>query len=266
MRLVRSWTMVSLARFRHLAVALDPAARRIRSEITRLARELEPADRVLDLGSGEAPYARLFQHRRYVTADLFAAADVRCDATILPFPSQAFDLVLCTEVLEHVPDPDATLREIRRVLVDRGALILTTPLTWGVHAVHDYHRWTESGLVRLLARHGFHVDRVRTRGGIFLALGALLLMIPWQVFGEARERRWWQTVLYGAGYTLLVVPALALAALDPLDRRKHFTQGYVSLARSAATPAVAAEGPASGGWPSRPSPGGAPGPRPGAPP
>jgi SAM-dependent methyltransferase len=264
--------MVSLARFRKLALALDPAARRLRSEVRRVAGDLAPADCVLDLGSGQAPYAGLIRHRRYVTADLLAAADVRCDATILPFRSAAFDLVLCTEVLEHVPDPDATLGEIRRVMTDRGTLILTTPLTWGVHAPQDYHRWTDSWLVRLLARHGFHVRYVRTRGGVFVALAALLLVIPWQVLGEARERTWWQTLLFAVLYAVLVLPALGLAALDPLDRRKHFTLGYVvlcdrlSLARSAATPGVAAAGPASGGWPSPPSPGGAPGPRPGAPP
>jgi SAM-dependent methyltransferase len=254
--------MVSLARFRRLASVVDPAARRISREIARVAGVLRPADCVLDLGSGQAPYADLFPHRRYITADLFAAADVRCDATILPFASRTFDLVLCTEVLEHVPDPDATLQEIRRVLADRGTLILTTPLTWGVHALHDYHRWTESGLVRVLARHGFHVDQFRTRGGIFLALGALLLVIPWQVLGEARERSWWQTALYAVGYTFLIVPALALAALDPLDRRKHFTLGYVTLARSAVPLSAAAAAPASEGSPSPPWPPAGPAPLP----
>ena len=219
--------MVSLARFRKLALALDPAARRLRTEIKRVAGGLAPADSVLDLGSGAAPYAGLIRHRRYVTADLLAAADVRCDATILPFRSAAFDLVLCTELLEHVPDPDATLREIRRVMHDRGILLLTTPLTWGVHAPHDYHRWTDSGLIGLLTRHGFQVRHLRSRGGVFLALGELLLVIPWQVLGEARERTWWRTLLYAAGYALLVIPALGLAALDPLDRRQHFTLGYV---------------------------------------
>lgn len=225
--------MVSLARFRKVALALDPGARRIRTEIRRVVGELAPAGWVLDLGSGQAPYAGLIRHRRYVTADLLAAANVRCDATILPFRRTAFDLVLCTEVLEHVPDPDATLREIHRVLTNRGTLVLTTPLTWGVHAPQDYHRWTDSGLVRLLARHGFHVRHVRTRGGVFLALAALLLVIPWQVLGEARERTWWQTLLYAVAYALLVLPALGLAALDPLDRRKHFTLGYVVLCEPA---------------------------------
>jgi len=246
--------MASLARFRKLALALDPGARRIRREIAGLAAHVAPAECVLDLGSGDAPYADLFRHRSYVTADLFAGADVRCDAMHLPFRGAAFDLVICTEVLEHVPGPDAVLQEIRRVMTGGGTLILTTPLTWGVHAPQDYHRWTRSGLVRLLAGHGFEVDDCRARGGVFLVLAALLLVIPWQVLGEARERRWWQTALFTVAYPLLVLPALVVGALDGLDRRQHFTLGYVvrcrtpggvTPARSAVRPLAAAATPAS---------------------
>jgi SAM-dependent methyltransferase len=219
---------VSLARFQSWALAVDPGARRIRVMIQEMARVLPPARRVLDLGSGRAPYKHCFSSQQYVTADLFTSADVRCAAGVLPFSSAAFDVVLCTEVLEHVPDPDATLQEIRRVLRDGGTLVLTTPLTWGVHAVQDYHRWTRMGLVQLVGSCGFRVRDLRSRGGLFLTLGALLLVIPWQVLGEARERRLWQTVLFACAYALLVLPALAIAALDPLDRRQHFTLGYVA--------------------------------------
>jgi len=227
--------MASLARFQKLALALDPGARRIRKGIARLGATLPPADCALDVGSGGAPYASLFRHRRYVTVDLLTRADARCDVAKLPFRAGSFDLLLCTEVLEHVPDPDAALAELRRVLGQAGTLVLTTPLTWGVHATRDYHRWTEAGLRQILAAHGFEVAECRARGGIFLALGALLLVIPWQVFGEARERAWWQTALFAVAYPLLVLPAWCLAALDPLDRRQHFTLGYVALCRPART-------------------------------
>lgn len=220
--------MASLARFQSWALAVDPGARRIRVMIQEMARVLPPAPRVLDLGSGQAPYKAFFASRQYVTADLFSRADVRCAAGGLPFSNAAFDVVLCTELLEHVPDPEATLREIRRVLRDGGTLLLTTPLTWGVHAVQDYHRWTRLGLVQLLGTYGFRVRELRSRGGLFLTLGALLLVIPWQVLGEAHERKMWQTVLFACAYTLLVLPAVAVAALDPLDRRQHFTLGYVA--------------------------------------
>lgn len=214
---------------RTLATVLDPAARRIRSELRRVAQQVPPANRVLDLGSGRAPYAEIFRHHHYVTADLLLGADVRCDARMLPFETGAFDQVLCTEVLEHVPDPDGVLAEICRVLAAGGALVLTTPLTWGVHLDQDFHRWTEMGLRQLLARHGLRVASLAPRGGIFLTLGAMLQVVPWQLFGGAAERAAWQTVLYVVTYGLLLGPALLLASLDGLDHRRGFTHGYVVL-------------------------------------
>jgi SAM-dependent methyltransferase len=225
--------VLGLRRFQRWAVAFDPVARRIEAALRRFAGRVAASDRVLDLGSGAAPYAGLFPHRHYVTADLFASADVTCDATLLPFAAGSFDLVLCTEVLEHVPDPDAMLREIGRILKSRGALALTTPLTWGVHAAQDFHRWTEAGLARLLGRSGFEIVALEPRGGIFACLGALLLVVPWQLLGEAKERQPWQTFLYAVLYLLLLPVALLLAALDPLDRRRQFTHGYAALCRLA---------------------------------
>ena len=228
---------MALTRFRNLAVSLDPAQRRLRAELRAVGRELPPSDRVLDLGSGRAPYAGLFPHRAYVTADLLTSATVRCDAGRLPFANASFDLVLCTEVLEHVLDPDQTLREIRRSLRPAGALVVSTPLTWGVHEQRDFHRWTESGLRQILTRHGFSITALRPRGGVLLCLGALLLIVPWQIFGEARERAWWQTILFVISYTLLLPCGLALASLDGLDSRQHFTHGYVALCRAEWPPA-----------------------------
>lgn len=227
-----------LTAFRNLAVSLDPAQRRLRAMLHALAQQVSPVDRMLDLGSGRAPYVGMFSHRTCVTADLQAGAMVRCDAGQLPFVDGSFGLVLCTEVLEHVPDPNRTLTEIRRTLTASGALVLTTPLTWGVHDELDYHRWTERGLRQVLARHGFEVIELKPRGGVLLCLGALLLIVPWQLFGPARERHWWQTVLFVLGYAVLLPVGVALGALDGLDRRQHFTHGYVALCRLSGPPAA----------------------------
>lgn len=210
---------------------LDPASRRLRREIGSASTLVPPASRVLDLGSGLAPYAGLFQHQEYVTADLFARADVRCSAGQLPFKDKSFDLVLCTEVLEHVPDPDQALREVKRTMTSDGLLLLTTPLTWGVHEVYDFHRWTEMGLLGLLRRHELECVRLRPRGGVFLTLSALLLIIPWQVFGPARGRPFWRSLMFGVSYTLILPFAIAVSCLDFVDRTRGFTHGYVALCR-----------------------------------
>jgi SAM-dependent methyltransferase len=94
------------------------------------------------------------------------------DATRLPFPDDAFDLVLAIEVLEHIPDPDAALAELARV--GRGELIASVPFEpiwragnlarrryvqdWGNTPGHVNH-WTRWGFRRFVAER-FDVDRI----------------------------------------------------------------------------------------------------------
>lgn len=58
-----------------------------------------------------------------------------------------FDALMCTEVLEHVVDPFAAIREIRRILKVGGHVLFTTPLNARIHGpVPDCWRFTEFGL------------------------------------------------------------------------------------------------------------------------
>ncbi len=57
----------------------------------------------------------------------YGALDYVCDITRIPIADGSFDVVLCTEVFEHIPDPIAALRELARLLKPGGALILTVP-------------------------------------------------------------------------------------------------------------------------------------------
>jgi ubiquinone/menaquinone biosynthesis C-methylase UbiE len=55
---------------------------------------------------------------------------VQGDATHLPFPDKAFDAVICSETIEHIPDDAAVVRELARVLRPRGWLFFTAPNLW----------------------------------------------------------------------------------------------------------------------------------------
>jgi SAM-dependent methyltransferase len=77
-------------------------------------------------------------------------ADLCKDNSAL-IPGGAFDFVGCTEVLEHVLDPFAAVREIRRVLKPGGLLFVTTPFNFRIHGpLPDCWRFTEHGLRSLL--------------------------------------------------------------------------------------------------------------------
>jgi SAM-dependent methyltransferase len=71
-------------------------------------------------------FARLPQVDR-VTADLHAPADLQLDISDMDLPDGSFDLILCSHVLEHVPDDRAAMRELRRVLTDDGRALVLVP-------------------------------------------------------------------------------------------------------------------------------------------
>lgn len=133
-----------------------------RNEVTRhewVARSLKQIPsgaRLLDAGAGEQRYRAHCAHLQYVSQDFGqydgkgnasglqtgswdqTRIDLVCDITDIPEPDQSFDAILCTEVLEHLPDPIAALREFSRLLRTGGDLILTAPFCSLTHFA-PYH-------------------------------------------------------------------------------------------------------------------------------
>jgi SAM-dependent methyltransferase len=66
---------------------------------------------------------------RYVTADLTQpGVDLHADVTALDLPDGSFDAVICSHVLEHVPDDRAAMGELRRITAPRGWCLVMVPL------------------------------------------------------------------------------------------------------------------------------------------
>ncbi|MDX6402148.1 MAG: hypothetical protein QOF27_2754 [Gaiellaceae bacterium] len=117
-------------------------------------RYLQPGLRVLDVGCGVQPYYPLFAGvaAEYDGHDIEPGPRIKYVslAESLEAPAGSYDLVLCTQVLEHVRHPQQALAEFGRVLVPGGHLFLTTH---GVYPFHphpaDYWRWTQQGFEAL---------------------------------------------------------------------------------------------------------------------
>lgn len=102
---------------------------RHRAIVLLLARGEPSGRRVLHFAP-EPLFDRFFAERPEfdrVTADLYAPADLRLDITHMDLPDGSFDLILCSHVLEHVPDDRAAISELRRVLRPGGTALVLTP-------------------------------------------------------------------------------------------------------------------------------------------
>ncbi len=140
-------------------------------------RVLLPACRgaLLDVGCGAQPYRRLLnddcQYHGIDTTDAFAHYGYSVPDTtyfagdIWPVASGSQQVVLATEVLEHIKNPSLFLSEAARVLGPNGTLILTIPFAARWHYIpYDYWRFTPSGLQEVLNESGFNDIKVYARG------------------------------------------------------------------------------------------------------
>jgi SAM-dependent methyltransferase len=147
----------------------------LRRFLERAAAEVRPGELVLDAGAGRAQYRGLFAHARYETADFMAVKgkkyrqpDYVCDLVAIPVEDARFDHVVCTQVLEHLPEPLRVVAELGRVLKPGGTLWLSAPLFYAEHEKpYDFFRYTQFGLRRLLEDAGFEVLEIAWLEGYF---------------------------------------------------------------------------------------------------
>jgi SAM-dependent methyltransferase len=147
-----------------------------------LRRELAGfSGRLLDIGCGNSPFRHLLDPARtqYQGIDVEVASSfgyknpdtIYYDGKVIPFPDDSFDAVLCTEVLEHVPDHGPFVREMHRVLKPGGLALVTLPWSARFHyQPHDYHRYTPTMLGLIFA--AFRECTVRPRGTDFSSIAS----------------------------------------------------------------------------------------------
>jgi ubiquinone/menaquinone biosynthesis C-methylase UbiE len=197
---------------------------------------------VLDVGAGSAPYRAQFSHCDYKTQDFIALnsdqlrygqIDIVCDAKEIPVANESFDVVLCTEVLEHHPEPIALIFEFARILKNNGVVLLTAPLGSGIHQepYHYYGGYTPYWYRRFLSEAGFDDITIEANDGSFrhYAQESIRFMQMTRPFLLGMPLI---AALAWLPFWLLLLPVLAglvpLAAklLNRFDREKRFTVGY----------------------------------------
>jgi SAM-dependent methyltransferase len=215
-----------------------------------LATELATAHGVvLDVGCGAQPYRMLFPpdvtyigidtadakaHFGYEMPDtLYYAGDV------WPVEPCSADLILCTETMEHVPDPPAFLVEAFRCLKPEGRLLLTVPFSARWHFIpHDYWRFTPSALQKLLTEAGFTDVAVFARGNALTVAcyKVMALCLPLLLPQTNQPLRALFLRLLGLLCLPLFLPLAVVANLSLRGEGGDDCLGYTVLARRPALP------------------------------
>jgi len=174
---------------------------------------------VLDAGAGQCQYKSFFKNHEYVALDLcvgddqwdFSHIDIKAPLHDIPVVDATFDHIVCTQVLEHVPNPIEVMRELGRVCKPGGTLLLAVPFSAREHQIpHDFYRYTRFGLEYLLAEGQWNVERIDPVRGDMYRLYCVLSETGYHFKGSHRRKL--------AQFPLMVFKAFLAATLSYYEK------------------------------------------------
>lgn len=128
------------------------------------------AGSTLDLGGARmSDYHKLFKGTpsfTVVNIDEYYGYDLKFDVEKdFPLENAVYDNVVCLNLLEHTYRHAHVLKESFRVMRPGGKFVSVTPFAMPLHGCpHDYFRYTDSALKKMLEEAGFTVERIETMG------------------------------------------------------------------------------------------------------
>jgi ubiquinone/menaquinone biosynthesis C-methylase UbiE len=209
-------------------------------------KNIKPNSLILDVGAGSAPYKLLFNHCIYKSQDFmqleynqlrgnsgYHKIDYISDIINIPVDNNTFDFILCTEVLEHVPDPIMALKEMTRILKHNGQILITAPLGSGLHQTpyHFYGGYTKFWYERFLKENNFEIIEISSNKGFYSHFSQELI----RLFGRLSPHQNFINLIFFPFWFLTIPLVISFPIisffLDSFDKRDDFTVGYHVLAK-----------------------------------
>lgn len=149
--------------------------------------EISEGKLLLDAGAGEQRYRTYCSHLKYIAQDFgkyvpnemlaglqrdswnYSGIDITCDIIDIPLEDEAVDVILCTEVFEHLKNPLLAIKEFSRILKRNGTLILTAPFCCLTHMApyFYYNGFSEYWYKAHLSEYGFEIKEFVSNGNYF---------------------------------------------------------------------------------------------------
>ncbi len=206
-------------------------------QMVRFAISVGAKKRILDIGCGIKPYQTLFRNCEYVGidiqggghADVAKFVDRYYDGDTIPYGDAEFDVIICTQVLEHATNPERVIQESYRVLKPGGTVIYTLPMVYPEHEIpYDFRRFTRYGLEKYFNLAKFHALTISQTSGLFGVMGQLFSVFIFESF-NARNFILKSFKFFLVIFLLAPIQILSLL-LDKIFKYNHLTLDYVVVA------------------------------------
>jgi len=175
-------------------------------------KKIPPGSKILDAGAGELKYKKFCSHLKYTSQDFGgydgigtgegvqigtwdnSRLDIVSDITKIPVPDKSFDIILCTEVFEHIPEPALAVKEFSRIVHPGGKVIITAPFCSLNHFAPFYfaNGYSKYWYEKILVEYGFNIEEIFFNGNFFEYMGQEIRNIRERALKYSKiDTKWW---------------------------------------------------------------------------
>ncbi|HFH9839316.1 TPA: class I SAM-dependent methyltransferase [Streptococcus suis] len=173
---------------------------------------------------GEFLLSRYIDNPICVNLNPAVEPDYLCDARNMPFGDEYADIIICSEMLEHVDGVDDVLKEIHRVLKTNGRAYICVPFSMHIHSKpYDFGRYTDEFWRQHFTKFGFEVLELEEQGGYW----ATKINMNKRFLKCFRRRNRYNPFLFGV-YLICVMLRMIWLVLECIAPMKEigYTTGY----------------------------------------